>query len=720
METFAAKAKEPFKTALAMVISYGIALAMDWDNPFWAGFAVAFISLSTAGQSFNKGAMRMFGTLVAIVVALTLIALFPQERWSFMLAVSVYIGICTYLMTGTRHQYFWNVSGFVCVLLCMSAGPDPVNAFDTAVLRAQETGLGILVYSLVAVLIWPVSSRKDFFAVAGQLASGQRQFCQAGLKPGKESDLGQARALKGQLLQAQAQFQNLLDAAELDTQEVFETRRYWRLYQEQTTQLTAVIGSSIQSLAELEASKTPHLMNGLDSFLAEIDKRYAAIASMLTGQAPERQPEKIDLAPDTSGLRDLSQFQRAAVVVFHDRLKQLDRQTRVLFETTCHANGFGTPVTAPPRAALPPLQWPDPDRVLAVIRVLLTLWMGFLAWIYVDSIPGGTSFVTMTCVFGMIMASIPMVTLRTIFKPLMACVVFGCLVYMLILPGLSGFLSLGTLIFVTTFSICYFLSSPGQALTKTLALAMFVSIASIDNQQAYSFGVVATNVLMFPVLFMVLAITAYFPVNLRQEKSFLRLLKRYFRSCDGLLSGTQSDEQHTKARFESVNKAFHIREISSIPTKLAGWAKFLDVSVLPGTDAKDVQALLPRLHNLSSHIRELVEVSGSMRNRRLVNELGDEAAHWRRKLQEAFVSLGSAPADLEQKAYRTSLDRLMHRMEKRIREILDRSTGEQLSREDGQDFYRLLGAYHGVSESLVGYTAAAGAIDWSPWHEERF
>jgi hypothetical protein len=326
----------------------------------------------------------------------------------------------------------------------------------------------------------------------------------------------------------------------------------------------------------------------------------------------------------------------------------------------------------------------------------------------------------MTCVFGMILASIPMVTLRTIFKPLMACVVFGCLVYMLILPGLSGFLSLGTLIFVTTFSICYFLSGPAQALTKTLALAMFVSIASIDNQQAYSFGVVATNVLMFPVLFVVLAITAYFPVNLRQEKSFLRLLKRYFRSCDGLLSGTQRDEQHTKARFESVNKAFHMREISSIPTKLAGWARFLDVSVLPGTDAKDVQALLPRLHNLSGHIKELVEVSGSMRSRHLVDELGDEAAHWRRKLQEAFVSLGSAPADLEQEAYRASLDSLMHRMEKKIREILDRSAGEQLSREDGQEFYRLLGAYHGVSESLVGYTAAAGTIDWSPWHEERF
>jgi len=48
--------KEAFKTALAMVIAYGIALSMDWDRPYWAGFAVAFISLATIGQSLNKGA----------------------------------------------------------------------------------------------------------------------------------------------------------------------------------------------------------------------------------------------------------------------------------------------------------------------------------------------------------------------------------------------------------------------------------------------------------------------------------------------------------------------------------------------------------------------------------------------------------------------------------------------------------------------------------------
>jgi uncharacterized membrane protein YccC len=63
-----------------MTMAYGIALSMDWGRPDWAAVAVAFVSLATLGQSLNKGAKRMLGTLVAGAVALTLIARFPQER----------------------------------------------------------------------------------------------------------------------------------------------------------------------------------------------------------------------------------------------------------------------------------------------------------------------------------------------------------------------------------------------------------------------------------------------------------------------------------------------------------------------------------------------------------------------------------------------------------------------------------------------------------------
>ena len=73
MINLSVKAKEAIKTALAMTIVYGIALYMDWDRPYWAGFAVAFISMATIQKSLAKGFMRMLGTLVAGTAALTLL-----------------------------------------------------------------------------------------------------------------------------------------------------------------------------------------------------------------------------------------------------------------------------------------------------------------------------------------------------------------------------------------------------------------------------------------------------------------------------------------------------------------------------------------------------------------------------------------------------------------------------------------------------------------------
>ena len=158
MITLSTRTKEAVKAGLAMAISYGIAMKLGWENPKWAGMAVAMISLSTAGQSLNKGAMRMLGTLVALVAAFAFLGLFAQDRWQFMVFVSLYLGFCTYMVAGKKRVYFWFVSAFVCLLISVSGGADSENAFYTGLTRAQETGLGILVYALVSVLLWPQSS----------------------------------------------------------------------------------------------------------------------------------------------------------------------------------------------------------------------------------------------------------------------------------------------------------------------------------------------------------------------------------------------------------------------------------------------------------------------------------------------------------------------------------------------------------------------------------
>src|SRR4029077_588301 len=154
------RVKTAIKTALATVLAYGVALSMDWDHAYWAAFAVAFCTLSAVGESLNKGLLRLYGTALGSLAAVTLIALFPQDRWLFLVAMSIFTGFCTYMMPGTSRWYFWYVAGFSAPLLALAGGADPLNDFQTVITRCDETALGIVSYSLVWLLIWPTGGRE--------------------------------------------------------------------------------------------------------------------------------------------------------------------------------------------------------------------------------------------------------------------------------------------------------------------------------------------------------------------------------------------------------------------------------------------------------------------------------------------------------------------------------------------------------------------------------
>ena len=44
----------------------------------------------------------------------------------------------------------------------------------------------------------------------------------------------------------------------------------------------------------------------------------------------------------------------------------------------------------------------------------------------------------------------------------------------------------------------------------------------------------------------------------------------------------------------------------------------------------------------------------------------------------------------------------------------------QLGNKDYENFYRLIGSYRSLSESVVDHAKLAGNFDWQQWKEERF
>jgi len=302
--TLNVRTKEAIKTALAMTIAYGIALSMDWDRPYWAGFAVAFISLSTVGQSLNKGAMRMLGTLLAFVVSLTIIALFAQERWWFMVALSVWVGYCNYMNGGTRHQYFWFVAGFASIIICFDGGTNPANAFETAVLRAQETGLGILVYSLVAILLWPSSTRGELDSAVRELAATQHELYRRYRQLLRGQEAAQdTHDLRMQEVQQFNRFSQALAAARTDSYQVWEVRGQWQRVQDQAGEVMETLERWRESFTEVQDLELEQLLPTMDALVGELDSRFGQVACMLEGKPPERTPQAVDLPLNKEAVR---------------------------------------------------------------------------------------------------------------------------------------------------------------------------------------------------------------------------------------------------------------------------------------------------------------------------------------------------------------------------------------------------------------------------------
>jgi uncharacterized membrane protein YccC len=720
--TLSTRTKESFKTGLAMTIAYGIALSMDWEKPYWAGFAVAMISLTTAGQSLNKAALRMLGTLGTTIVALVLIALFAQDRWPFMLFLSAYVGFCTYMMGGKKHQYFWHVCGFVCVVICMSAGPNATRAFETAVLRAQETGLGILVYSLISIFIWPITSRADFEAAAGKLLATQKQLFRSylDLVSGRR-EAGEAQALRAQEVQEMTRFGQLMDAAQTDTYEIWEVRQQWGAYRRHAAELTETMARWRVSFTEAKAMDLSRLLPNLEAFGAELEERLAQIGRMLANQAPERHPAAMDLDLDEAEVEVLTHFHKAALAVTRSRLQHLERLTRSQFDILSSIKGFGHSVSETDTSSRPRGGFvPDPDRMMSAARVILTIWLAYLCLIYINDYPGGAGFVSMTVPFAMAMATMPQVPIKLLFMPTAMSVLFAGLVHIFVMPHLSSFLGLGLLIFAVIFAICYLFATPRQALGRALGLAMFVVIASISNEQTYSFLKVANTALMYALLFLILIITAHVPFSFRPERAFLRLIGRFFSSCKYLMSSKRWDPQRKLTRLGRWMDAFHAHEVATLPRKLMVWISHIDTTALSRTSPQQVQAVVTSIQGLTYRMQELLEERRNPQMQFLAQALQTDVRAWRLKVQEAFQSLAEDPAAGDREAFGNKLDKVIDRLEERIKGTLDTAAEERLRVRDAENFYRMLGAYRGVSEALVNYVGHAGTIDWVQWKEERF
>ena len=163
---FSISTKESIKIALAVSIAILVAISLGLDKPYWA--AITCIVISTVEGSsiaINKWHNRLFGTCLAIFFATLFTMIFPQEPELYIVALTLLLGVSVVMSAEPRYGYIFALGFPVTVLLSAMGNLDGVALFETSVLRLQETVVGVIVYSTVFRLLWPLKPEDNFISL---------------------------------------------------------------------------------------------------------------------------------------------------------------------------------------------------------------------------------------------------------------------------------------------------------------------------------------------------------------------------------------------------------------------------------------------------------------------------------------------------------------------------------------------------------------------------
>jgi len=720
MIVISTRAKEAIKTALAMVIVFGIAFLFGWDKPEWAGLAVAMVSLPGIGQSLNKGTRRIAGTVLGAIAGLLYLGLFPQDRWWLVACYSLHLGVCAYMLTGKKNPYFWHVTSFVALTIIVNSSGTSEGAFQVAMARLEENATGILIYTLIVVFLWPRHNRgalkessRKLFAIQGQLYRTYRELM-AGR--GTVEEVQPLRMQEAALLPKVGQ---TLEAAETDSQEVFALRDQWRNFHHLSMTLRETLESWRQSFPEIQSLDLPGLLPNLEPFLSELDLRFEATERLLTGEVPTRLPTAISLSIDRDKTHDLSPFQRAAVVQTKAELERLESLSQALFDCVLDLSEDRPPVSIPPREKAPQGGLAiDPDRSRASVRMVTHLWIGFLIWVYIDP-PGHASFLYLSIVLGQ--ASLMSGgSATTMLLPFAAGSAGVGLLYVFVMPHLSGFAELGMLIFTMTFAIYYLFAQPRQGMARLGAMIPFLTFTSLQNQQTYSFADLANSTAMIMLAIALIIAMEYLFTSPRPEKVFLRLLARFFRHSEFLLSDLALDRGRKRGLGELWKTAYYHNDLLELGEKLAKCVQHIDYRTFPNNTPEQVQALVTSLQDLAYRIKMLVDARQYPQAELLVSQLRDDLQTWRIKVEDQFHHWSKDPTVLPEGDLQIRLATKLASMEVAVREMVDLAPHGELSDEDYKNFYRLFGSYRSLTEGVVGHARLAQSFDFGEWEEARF
>lgn len=727
------KARFATKVALSLTLAYLIPFAMGWPQASTAATTVMLIaSTGSQRESFEKGSLRVLGTIVGAVIGLLLVGAFAQDRFLYMFSVSVMVAFIFYFRNAYQSDPTLLMLTAVMTLM-MSNGGDAEGAFLYGVDRAYMTVLGVTIYTLVGVYLFPSKAeqnlsallqdaleiQKQTFAVisaslpgitqsnADESASGDTEDIHDESKDVKES-APSLDELVEKLFAAQTTLEQHFNVIKKESSDVATYLHEWKLVIHHSQKITQFLATA--SNARFNHNDTNDYLAQFPEFIEQIDTLLSQsqqfLASPETGESFRFQEKKLHV--DEERLSASNHLTRASVLTLGYLMNRLYDNAGKLAETTSCIDSITKTVSF--KEALPKMPsaflWWDAENFKTSIKVFITYWVAGGIWIMFNP-PGGYSFVIFSTIFMAVLSFMPLHP-----KALGFLFTFGFLfaipAYVFILPGLELGIELALFLFAYTFIGFYLFKGP---ITIFFMLGMFV--LGIDNTMTYHFGIILTVMTLFYLVVLMIVFSHYFPFSSKAEHLFLTVRQRLFFHLYRLLLGMQNLKPNglTKLRL-----ALHVKTANVAAKKLVLWASKVDFSYFDNNTQQHLVHYAKRCGVLIGHANNLVAAQTILKNNLLITKLRE--THVDTVLPSLVKVHGLAKPNSHK--YFEQAEQDYTQAEQALESFFESLNLDEIDKNDIAGFYLFLHLKRNLYESLKNVQEASQNIDLENLKMHRF
>jgi uncharacterized membrane protein YgaE (UPF0421/DUF939 family) len=697
----AARLKYAIKTALSLTLAYLIPMSMGWSQPQTAAITVMLIAATgLVSDSLQKGVLRVLGTVAGAVIGLTLIALFPQERMTYLLAVSITVSLIAYLYNAYHGDNSVFMLTAVVVLMVFNGG-DAEGAFLYGVDRAFMTAFGVIVYTVIAATLWPVKAVDNTRQLAANLASEYRRVFALLVHPVEQGPTNNDEQLADLLVSEEA-FQAHFAAVRGSADRVAAYRAEWDTVVNCYRELQAILLPALQQETR-QGVTFEHYLENHSQVVKQVEAMFCQVETSWREQASEQSFEIMPVVYKPQSLRDAHHITVAAVAA---RSEVLEKIQGVLLDLLNALDSMlfdrGTFVPRDTGPGKPAFVWLDQENIKTALRVFVTFWMAAALWINFNP-PGGFTFVTLSTVL-VLMVSYTPVAPKLLYILFSLGFLFALPAYVFLLPQLTHWLELAAFMFCYAFVGFYLFQGP---VSLFFLLGLFA--LGIQNTMSYNMDVILLVVLTFYLMCTLLIVTVHFPFTSKPEKLYTSLSRRFFHKCANILE--------VATDFRPGRRPLPADDGSSLLAKLHAWGGRIDTSYFPANDTQKVAQLNQACDLLQGQMQVLLMRREEFAGNRLV--VASRSRDNTSLLVELCEALAGATGSTINSAFDTVDARLLD-VRERLDDLRQAQQLEKYERAELAQFFVYLNLQVSVLTSIRACQQARQALDWQQLAGSRF